>query len=697
MNAKYSLYQQIINGAFALCTSAQIAKKLHLKKREQIEIDKLLRELVKEGKLCADQFGRFGTPEHFCAKLGKLSGNERGFGFFVPNDGSGDLFIPRKRLNGALHGDTVYAIPVRSNRSDDEGEILTVVERGMTQIVGTYQIKNRQCGYVIPDERRWAQYVFIPSAKSKRAYHGSKVVARVTHYVEGRAPEGEITEILGDGDDFFVEELALIRSHGLREEFPSEVLTEAEKASSSPITQADLVDRADFRELLTVTVDGEDTRDIDDAISIERVGEHYRLGVHIADVTHYVKQNSPLDKEAFARGTSVYFPDRVLPMLPKQLSNGICSLNEGVERLTLSCVMTVDQKGKVLSKKITPSVIKSRHRMTYTEVTALYEGDRLTREKYPDMVEFVQTAMRLTKILKNARERRGGVAMDVKEAKILYVDGKIIIPDYERTLSHEMIEQFMVLANESVATLMTQKKYPFVYRIHEKPNPEKAEGLFEFLREAGYNVKLHPENISPADYQQLLKSLVDTPIYATANKVMLRSMMKARYSPENVGHFGLASDCYCHFTSPIRRYPDLCIHRIIKESIADPEGGKKKFEKAVSAASVQSSECERNATEAERDVDALYCVAYMQDKIGESMEGTLSGVTSHGVYVELDNTIEGIVPIDCLPNDEYELIEEKFLLRGRKNAFRLGDRVLVKVVGVDWGARRTQFMLVKSL
>ncbi len=697
MNAKQSLLHQFKSGAFPPSTVQQVIKKLRLSKKEGFVVGDMLRALVAEGRLYCDSYARFGTAEQLGAKSGKISGNERGFGFFMPDDGSKDWFIPKRALHGAFHGDRVYAIPVKSARSDDEGEVIGILERGNATLVGTFEYKNRQSGYLFPDERKFASPLYIPAHKSMRCPNGSKAVAKIVSYVDGRPPEGEIIEILGSSDDFFVEELSIIRAHNLREEFPDEVLKNAEKVASHPIPDEEIANREDLRGQLIITVDGEDTRDIDDAISVEKKGDKYYLGVHIADVSHYVKRNSALDLEAFARGTSVYFPDRVLPMLPKQLSNGICSLNEGEDRLTLSCFMKIDGKGRVLSKRVAPTVIRSTHRTTYREITALHEGDRLTREKYPDLVEFVQTAVKLTRILKGAREKKGGVAMDIKEAKILYENGKISIPDYERTISHEMIEQFMVLANESVATLMTAKNYPFVYRIHEKPAPEKAAALLEFLKEAGVKATLNPENVSPADYQNLLKSLENNPVYSVANRVMLRSMMKAKYSPENVGHFGLASDCYCHFTSPIRRYPDLCIHRIVKEALTSPETVKKKYESAVESASSQSSECERNATDAEREVDALYTVAYMQERMGERFEGVISGVTSYGVFVELANTVEGIISLDRLPDDFYELIEEKFTLRGRRNSFRLGEKVRVQVVGVDWGARRTQFLLIEKL
>ncbi len=693
MNAKQSLLREIKDGDFALLTDEEIAKKLRLGKKESLALREMLHALCREGELLHDSRFRFGTAEQFGALEGKFSGNERGFGFFIPSDKSKpDLFIPHRALNGAFHGDGVLAIPVLG-KEGDEGEILAVVSRGYREIVGTYRRENN-CGYLLPDERKFSEEIFIPKGKEKNCFNGAKAVVKITSY-DGRTPEGEVTEVLGEKGDFMTEELSLIRAHSLREEFPEEVLQDAEKQEQRPVT--DLTGRIDLREELIVTVDGEDTRDIDDAISVRKEGNRFYLGVHIADVTHYVARNGVTDKEAFLRGTSVYFPDRVLPMLPRALSNGICSLNEGVDRLTLSCFMTVSEKGKVLERRIAPTVIRSRHRMTYPEVTAICTGDRKMRDKYPDLTDFMSAAAELTKILKRARENRGGISLDVKEAKILYRDGTITIPDYERSISHEMIEQFMVLANESVATIMTEKSMPFVYRVHEKPSPEKAKDFLRFLSDAGVKAEFDPENVSPADYQKILRALEDSPVYSLVNRVMLRSMMKAVYSPENIGHFGLASECYCHFTSPIRRYPDLTVHRIIKESFRDPEGAKNRYREFVKESAAQSSECERNAAEAERDVDALYIVAYMKDKIGEEYEATISGVTPFGIFAELKNTVEGLIPLETLPDDSYDFIEEKYLLRGTRNTFRLGERIRIKVSAVDWGARRVHFLYQEKL
>ncbi len=690
MKAEEILFKKIEDGTLPLLTAEEIARRLRLGRRESLALKDMLFSLVRSGGLLADNTGRFGTAEQFGAKRGKIVGNERGFGFFVPDDGSEDLFLPHRALKNALHGDDVLCF----RRTGDEGEVLAILGRGVSEVIGTFFFE-RQGGFVVADEKKFTERVFIAKNLTRGSQNGDKVVAKIKSY-DGRMPIGEITEILGKSGDFFIEEAALLRAHGLQEEFPEEVLRKADaEARRDPLLSLD--GRLDLRDKLIITVDGEDTRDIDDAISVEKVGSRYLLGVHIADVSHYVRLNGPIDREAFKRGTSVYFPDRVLPMLPTSLSNNICSLNEGAVRLTLSCLMTVDRKGNVIEKKVLPSVICSRHRMTYTEVTAIANGEREAVKRYADLKEFVKIAVELTELLKAARRRRGSVDMDVGEARILYEGGKIEIPDNVRTISHDMIEQFMILANESVAEIMTEKNMPFVYRVHEKPSEEKAIFFKKFLQGIGAEASFDPYDVSPADYQSLLSSLEGTPLASVASRVMLRSMMKAVYSPENIGHFGLASSCYCHFTSPIRRYPDLCVHRIIKDALRDEEAARRKYRSIVKDAAVRSTLCEKNATEAERDVDALYMTAFMQDKLGEEYDAILSGVNSVALYAELSNSVEGMIPVDTLPDPFYTYIEESMLLRGPTTEYRIGQAVRVKVVGVDWGVRRVRFSLLKIL
>lgn len=696
MSAKETLLQYFENETLSGKTFTEIAKFLKVSHREKKSLLALLDSLCDEGALYVTGGGKYGTPEQLGLIKGTLSGNERGFAFLVPENKAlygDDFFIPHKNLHGALHGDTVYAERVYG-RSDDEAEVVRIVERGYTEIVGTFW-KDKNAGCLHPDEKKYFEDIYIPLSKCFNIPDGVKAVAKITEYPFGRAPGGEIVEVLGEGDDFFAEELSIIRSYKLREEFPEGIEAEAERQAAKKPSREELENRRDFREKLIVTIDGEDTRDIDDAVSLEKDGELYVLGVHIADVSHYVKYRSPLDKEAFARGTSVYFPDRVLPMLPRALSNGICSLNEGEDRLALSCIMRIDEKGAVRDSEIVESVIRSTHRMTYTEVTKMLDGDGETCEKYADVKDMVALFAELTHILKAMREKRGSIELDVKEAKIMLdKNGEIVIPDYDRSLSHEIIEQFMVLANETVAEYMHSIEMPFVYRIHEKPSEEKASMFREFAQNLGLKAKFSADEVKPYDYQKLLKAAEELPIFPVLNRVMLRSMQKARYSPVNAGHFGLASACYCHFTSPIRRYPDLCIHRIIKEVLDGKYAeGAERYNGFVSEAAVQSSECERRAAEAEREVDALYTTMYMSDKIGENYEAVISGVAAFGLFAELPNTIEGFIPLETL-GGEFEFIPERFLLKGNKESYSIGEKVRVKVESVDFEQRRTRFSLL---
>ena len=693
MNAIQNILQKFENGEFRLLTATEIAARLGIHKKNAKPLLKLLQSLTDGAKILVDQSGRYGTPEQFHAVKGTISGNERGFAFFVPEDKTlPDLFIPHASLGGALHKDTVYAVPVGGRRGD-EGEVLGIVERGYTEIVGTF-VRDRNAGYLIPDESKFSEQIFIPLKQCKNLRPNTKAVAKITSYPYGRSPGGEIVEVLGDDDDFFVEELSVIRSYRLKEEFPENVLTEADEVSSRPIRTEG---REDFRTHRIVTIDGEDTRDIDDAVEVSFNGREYTLCVHIADVTEYVKRKSPLDKEAFLRGTSVYFPDRVFPMLPKALSNGICSLNEGEDRLALSCLMTIDREGKLTSKRVAKTVIRSAHRMTYRQVDEILNGESKTREQFSDVVPMLELAKELTLLLAEKRRDRGNVELDIKEAKILLSGDKIVIPEYEELFSYGLIEQFMVLANEAVASLMTEQEMPMVYRIHEKPTPEKASALLEFARECGVKESFDPETLSPDDCQRLLRDAKDLPAYSVLNRVMLRSMQKARYSPVNAGHFGLASKCYCHFTSPIRRYPDLTVHRIVKAWLEQDQKTVQAMHYFVSEASEQSSEREKIAAEAEREVDKLYQVQYMADRIGEEYEATISGVTSFALFAELSNAVEGMIPLETLPADEYEWIEEKFLLKGKRRSFRLGDRVRVRVEGCHFDTYRVEFSLQDTL
>jgi len=627
------------------------------------------------------------NPETFS---GTLQASDKGFAFIIPDDRErfkNDLFVPRHSVNGALDGDKVLFARVKNTA--DEAEVLKIVHRANEQIIGTLRLGRRE-GIVTPDNPRLPE-IYIPLSMLSGAKNGNKVVCEVLSYPKNKAPGGKITEILGESGDLECEETAIIRSFGLRQEFPEEVTAECEASSSAEVVSGG---RRDLREKLIFTIDGEDTRDIDDGVSLELKDGNYILGVHIADVSHYVKYGSATDKEAYSRGTSVYFPDRVLPMLPKTLSNGACSLNENQDRYALSCIMTFNGDGERLSYEICKSVIRSKHRMTYTAVTAICEKDPAICRKYADLTETVDNMQRLCIALEKRRDAAGAVSLEVMESHI-YVDeyGEIVIPKSERTISQRIIEQFMISANEAVAEFLQSKKAACLYRIHESPAEEKAENFFAFLRDLGVNAKGDCGNIKPKDFQNILKSAEDKPFYSVVNKVMLRSMQKARYSEENKGHFGLASDCYCHFTSPIRRYPDLFVHRVLTCILEGKSGKAEKFKDIAPENGKHCSETERTADEAERKVDDLYKLAYMSEHLGEKLDAVVSGVTSHGVYCELDNSIEGLIPFEDLPPDKYEVFPEKFLIKGTRRSFRLGDSLKILVADYDLGRMKIIFAL----
>jgi len=616
---------------------------------------------------------------------GTIQGSERGFAFIIPQNGGHDYFVPRRSVNGAYDGDLVLASPVKGTA--DEACVIKILQRGNDKITGTAEV-GRRSACVYPDNPRMPE-IYVPLNLLNGAKSGDKVVCEITSYPKNRAPGGKIIEILGESGDLETEEISIIRSFNLEEEFPLSVIKEAEESAKEEIFTGK---RRDLRGELIITIDGEDTRDIDDGVSLKRDGDDFILGVHIADVSNYVKYGSKLDKNAYSRGTSVYFPDRVLPMLPRSLSNGACSLNEGEDRYALSCVMTIDKNGERIKSEIFESVIKSRHKMTYTAVTAICEGDKQMREKYSDIVDTVEDMRELCGILEKRRERRGNVNLDVKEAHI-YVDddGNIVIPSAERTISQLIIEQFMISANEAVAEFIEKRKAPCLYRIHESPAPEKAQTFFAFLRDLGVNAIADSENLRPADFKKILEDTADKPFYGVINKIMLRTMQKARYSEENKGHFGLASDCYCHFTSPIRRYPDLFVHRVLKEILHG--GNPQKYANIAQGAGIDCSERERVADDAERKVDDLYKLAYMSERLGEEYDAVISGVTSFGVFCELENTIEGLIPLEDLPDDEYEYFEDKFLLKGKKQSYKLGQPIKIKVADCDLGRMRVIFSL----
>jgi len=700
LNINFIIKEKFESGEYNLISEKEILKQLNITSSfEKQEIRKILQNLENSGELLKDDSKRYALPEKFNVIKGIIKGNERGFGFLIPEDSKiNDFFIPNHALNGAMHGDIVFAVKTEGDRgSSDEARVIKILKRGFEKIVGTY-VSEKTYGFVTPDDKNYFCDIFVTFKNSLIAKTGDKVVVKITDYPETRKnPEGEILEILGRQFTKDAEEKSVIMSFNLPDEFPDKVLKEAVKVAKEPIN---LENRKDFRNILTITIDGEDARDLDDAISIEKLkGGNYKLGVHIADVSHYVKSKSELDKEALLRGTSVYFPDMVIPMLPRELSNGVCSLSEHEDKLTLSCVMEVDSSGKVINREIVNSVINSNNRMTYTKVTALIEGDEDAIKEYPHLLNMIEDMKELAKILINKREERGSIDLDMKEASIILLENdELDIKEYKRTISHKIIEEFMILANETVAEYMYYLDMPFVYRIHEKPSSEKLINFAAYIKELGLKVKWNENNVHSKDFQNILNALENTPLFTVVNRVMLRSMSKAKYHPINVGHFGLSSECYCHFTSPIRRYPDLLIHRIIK-LVLNGQGGQadEEFADFVYEAAKLSSEKEKNADEAERTIDDLYKTRYMSSKIGEEFTGIISGVTSFGVFVELDNTIEGLIKLDTLPKGRYDYDEKRFTLKSNNLSFKLGEKLKIKVAAANLQARKIEFVFVEKI
>ena len=634
---------------------------------------------------------------------GKIQGTKSDFAFLIPFDKTyPDVFISAGNLKGAINNDTV-SVEVMGNRDNKnkrlEGRVLAILERGNTLVVGKIFI-GKSNAMVMPDDVKFGKDILVPLSKLNGASDGDKVVVKVNKfYNDKKNPEGEISEVLGRPNEIETEVKAIIRSYNLYETFPNKVLEVAKTLPDEVDMQKYLGKRKDLTNINTFTIDGEDTRDIDDAISISKNSNGtYKLGVHIADVGEYVTLNSVIDKEAFKRGTSVYFPNLVLPMLPRELSNGICSLNEMVNRLALSVFMDINLKGEVTNYEICESIIKSKKRFTYTVVQKIIEGDKRECELNAPFVNDIKLMQELNLVLIKMREKRGAIDFEIPESKITLNElGDVLtIEKAPRDDSHRLIESFMVAANETIATHFKNMKAPFVNRVHEQPDSEK---MANFLRLAtGYGVKTtaYPDNISPLDLQRILKQVEELDCKVMLNSLCLRSLKKAKYSPECLGHFGLASTMYCHFTSPIRRYPDLTIHRIIKLFLRGQLEGKLLTEQRqfVAASSLNSSDREQAADKVERDVDDLYRVFYMTHHIGEEFEGIVSGVTNFGVFVQLENTVEGMIKITDLPRDGYVFDDLDNVLKGAKNTFTIGKKVKVKCVNANVLAREIDFVLI---
>lgn len=627
---------------------------------------------------------------------GRLQGNERGFAFLIPTEqGQEDYFIPHSDLKNAMHGDLVLCETTFGGGERTTARVLKVLERGITELVGTY-FTCKSGGFVTPDERKYYNDIFIPFGKGVRARAGDKVVCKILSYPKKQNPEGIITKILGRQFERTAELKSMLFTYNLPEKFKTETLKEADHIAK-PVTEQELIGREDFRDQITFTIDGEDAKDFDDAVSIKKLkGGKYLLYVHIADVSHYVKPFGRIDKEAFDRATSVYFPESVIPMLPEKLCNDVCSLKEGVDRLTLSCVMTIDKNGNVCDSKVCKSVIKSSARLTYNIVQKILDGDKALAEKYKEQNKSLYLMNELADILIEKRDRNGSIDLDVKESVIM-VDkkGQISVEATKRDKAHRIIEEFMILANVTVAEFAFYVDCPFVYRIHEKPTQERLENFYAFLSGLGINAKRKKDDIFSKDFQSILKSAEGTGAYTLINRVMLRSMQKAKYLPEDKGHFGLSLAHYCHFTSPIRRYPDLVVHRILKDLLDGNVDLEKKYGQFVYTASTQSSEKERNAIEAERAVDDYYKLLYISDYVGEEFEGVVSGVTNFGLFVELPNAIEGLVRIETIKGRRFTCDQKSYTLTNGEKTFKLGQKVKIKVSGVNLGERRAEFVLVE--
>lgn len=684
----------------------ELAEIFDIDKKQYGEFFAILDEMERNGEIMVTRKKKYAVPEFYGLKKGRLQGTQKGFAFFIPDDASGDVFIPPNALNGAMHGDIVQiAITSTSEENKrEEGEVQKILERANAEIVGTFQ-KSKAFGFVVPDEKRIGVDIYVPESLVNGAEDGDKVVVRVIKWPASRKnPEGKIVEILGKKGSNEADILSVIRKFKLPEAFPKKVVVEADKIPTE-VPEEDIVGRRDLRDEIVFTIDGADAKDLDDAVSVKILENgNFLLGVHIADVTHYVKENSKLDKEALKRATSVYLIDRVIPMLPRRLSNGVCSLNPQVNRLTLSVNMEIDHKGDVVNHEIYESVIKTVDRLTYTDVSDILEGvEREELSKYDYLVETFKVMEKLQGALREKRSRRGMIDFNFSEAKILLdEEGRPIdIIKAERRIANKIIEEFMLVANETVAEHMHWLELPFVYRIHENPSEERIVAFNKVIHNFGYFIKGQHGEVHPKAIQNLLKKIEGTKEEHLISKMMLRSLKQARYSPVNEGHFGLASDYYCHFTSPIRRYPDLQIHRIIKELLASKlsESRVAKLEHIVAEAAQQSSDQERVAEQAERDTDDLKMTQYMSQFVGEEFNGFISSVTSFGMYIELENMCEGLVHVKTLDDDYYIFDEDTLSMVGErtKKRYTIGDDVVVRVQKTDIDAREIDFIMVKKI
>ncbi|MEW4285680.1 ribonuclease R [Priestia koreensis] len=664
---------------------------------------KALVEMEDQGLIIRTRSNRYGLPEKMNLLRGKFIGHAKGFAFVDPEDTElDDIFIPPNETGNAMHGDIVLArVATKSSGSRQEGTIVKIIERGTKEIVGTYT-ESRNFGFVIADDKKIVSDIFIPKKAKNGAIDGHKVIVRLTSYPEGRmSAEGEVIEILGHKNDPGVDIISVIHKHGLPTAFPENVLQQANDTPET-INEDEIKNRRDLRDQMIVTIDGADAKDLDDAVTVTKLDNgHYKLGVHIADVSYYVTEDSAIDVEAQDRGTSVYLVDRVIPMIPHRLSNGICSLNPQVDRLTLSCEMEINSHGEVVKHEIFQSVIKTTERMTYSDVKKILDDkDPELLERYEPLVPMFELMGELAGVLRKKRMDRGAIDFDFKEAKVLVdEEGKpsdVVLR--ERSVAERLIEEFMLVANETVAEHFHWMKIPFIYRIHEEPNEEKLTRFFEFVANFGYTIKGKGNDVHPRALQELLEEVHGNPEEMVVSTVMLRSMKQARYAPDSLGHFGLSTEFYTHFTSPIRRYPDLIVHRLIRTYLIEgkvDENTRAKWAELLPEIAEHSSNMERRAVDAERETDDMKKAEYMADKVGEVFDGIISSVTNFGVFVELENTVEGLIHVSDLTDDYYRYDDRQYAMIGERtgNVLRIGDEITVRVVDVNKEERSVDFVV----
>ncbi|WP_037329459.1 ribonuclease R [Sediminibacillus sp. JSM 1682029] len=666
---------------------------------------KNLNELEEAGELVRTRKNRYGPPERMNLIRGKIQMHAKGFAFLIPEEeGLDDVYINHADLQSAMNNDKVL---VRIEGRDEhgkrpEGVVVRILERAATEVVGTYD-DNGNFGFVMADDKRIPNDIFVPKSASKGAVDGHKVIVKITKFPEGRmSAEGEVLQILGHKNDPGIDIISIIYKHGIKIDFPEAVLEQAENTPET-IRPEEIANRKDLRDEMIVTIDGADAKDLDDAVTVKQLENgNYKLGVYIADVSYYVEEGSPIDEEANERATSVYLVDRVIPMIPHRLSNGICSLNPQVDRLTLGCEMEITPQGEVVSHDIFQSVIKTNERMTYHDVNKiLVDDDPALKDRYEELVPMFKDMEELAAILRRKRMNRGAIDFDFKEAQVLVdKEGKAVdVALRERSVAERLIEEFMLAANETVAEHFHWMEVPFIHRIHQDPNPDKLQHFFEFIANLGYVVKGTSNEIHPQALQSVLEEVQGTQEEMIISKLMLRSMQQAKYDPQSIGHFGLATDFYTHFTSPIRRYPDLIVHRLIRTYLVNgqlDQQTQKHWKEKMPEIARHSSEMERAAVDAERETDDLKKAEYMQDKIGEEYDGVISSVTGFGLFVELPNTIEGLVHVSYLTDDYYHFDEKHYAMIGERtgNIFRIGDEITIRVVNVNLDERVVDFEIV---